>query len=209
MPCMTSRRSRATGVVLFLLLVPGMQLLLWNMSIRSKSAGSKDIIRLGTTPVRVSDGPAVGEAGEAGEASTGEAQGMLVGRTGKEGVDESRHLEKRCLSLRKGVGDSVEEWERLRCRCVLEDKALSSLECFHTASSPLNGTQLRLLSSSSAAAESAMNHTQQILSFGTRVPGDPGWQQTMDYIVAHLTRFGWHVEKDSFQAATPLGPKQM
>jgi hypothetical protein len=56
---------------------------------------------------------------------------------------------------------------------------------------------------------SAMEHTEKILSWGTRVPGDAGWQKTLDYIYRHMLGLGWDVEKDAFVASTPVGKKPM
>ena len=46
--------------------------------------------------------------------------------------------------------------------------------------------------SSADEATTAMQHTERILSWGTRVPGDEGWLKSVDYIYRHMVGLGWH-----------------
>ena len=90
------------------------------------------------------------------------------------------------MRLERDAGEE-EEWKDLRCQCVAEDRLLASLNCFLTASQRLNDTFLDHVialahdqhNSPSAAGHvttaTAMQHTERILSYGTRVPGDVGW----------------------------------
>jgi glutaminyl-peptide cyclotransferase len=40
-----------------------------------------------------------------------------------------------------------------------------------------------------------------------RIAGTPENRQVRDYIVGHFKELGWHVELDSFQDDTPIGPR--
>ena len=110
-----------------------------------------------------------------------------------------------------GVGASGGDWRRLRCDCVNEPEVLASLLCFSDRSRSLNESVIGLLAATTTSSNitSAMQHTERILSFGTRVPGEMGWQRTIQYITTHMTAHGWAVEKDAFEADTPFGRKKM
>lgn len=57
------------------------------------------------------------------------------------------------------------------------------------------------------SAQDVHLHTKNILSFGTRVPGDEGHQKTQQYLISKLQEYGWQVSLDNFIDNTPFGPK--
>ena len=59
------------------------------------------------------------------------------------------------------------------------------------------------------SGERAMEHVRAQVAFGPRPPGSPELQKCRDYIEQQMRRFGYEVEKDSFVAETPYGPKRM
>ena len=74
--------------------------------------------------------------------------------------------------------------------------SVGALALIATAASALplacsKGGDAQTVSTASAAefnADSALSYIRQQLAFGPRVPGTPGWQNTGDWIVAHLKR---------------------
>ncbi len=66
--------------------------------------------------------------------------------------------------------------------------------------------------SSSAPAlsgEKAMEHVRNQVAFGPRPPGSEALQKCREYLIRQLEGYGYQVEKDSFTATTPYGPKPM
>jgi hypothetical protein len=100
---------------------------------------------------------------------------------------------------------------------MLAPTMLESLDCFLQTSRPLDDRELdnvtRVLLHPDTLGHdrirTSFEHTKEILSYGTRVPGDAGWTKTMGYIEMHMGRLGWAVERDSFVADTPQGVKTM
>ncbi len=92
----------------------------------------------------------------------------------------------------------------LRCDCLGEPQAVRGLLCHLSHATELPPSALRLLAVNPAVT-SAWDHTQTILSFGTRVPGDQGWAQTLQYIRWTMEELGWEVTADEFEASTPRG----
>ncbi len=55
----------------------------------------------------------------------------------------------------------------------------------------------------------AMEHVRNQVEFGPRPPGSPELAKTREYIIAELKSYGLTVSTDEFNAATPLGDRQM
>ncbi|MBZ5495041.1 MAG: M28 family peptidase [Acidobacteriia bacterium] len=59
------------------------------------------------------------------------------------------------------------------------------------------------------SGEKAMEHVRAQVAFGPRPPGSEALERCREYLVRQLEGFGYQVEKDTFEAATPYGPKKM
>ncbi len=59
------------------------------------------------------------------------------------------------------------------------------------------------------SGEKAMEHVKAQVAFGPRPPGSEALEKCREYLVRQLEGYGYAVEKDSFEAATPYGPKKM
>lgn len=118
-------------------------------------------------------------------------------------------LEERCCDIARKQGQASAEWNELRCACMVAPTMLESLDCFLQRSKPLDESELDNITQSRVDVVTSFEHTKEILSYGTRVPGDAGWQRTVDYIERHMGQLGWALERDSFVADTPQGRKTM
>jgi Zn-dependent M28 family amino/carboxypeptidase len=61
----------------------------------------------------------------------------------------------------------------------------------------------------SRIGENAMNHVRAQVEFGPRPPGSEALEKCRGYLVMQLQSFGYTVEQDAFEAATPYGSKRM
>lgn len=61
----------------------------------------------------------------------------------------------------------------------------------------------------SISGEKAMEHVRAQVAFGPRPPGSEALQRCRDYILKNLRDYGYQVELDTFEAATPYGSKRM
>ncbi len=59
------------------------------------------------------------------------------------------------------------------------------------------------------SGEKALEHVRAQVDFGPRPPGSEALAKCREYIVNQLKGFGYQVEEDVFEAATPYGPKRM
>ncbi len=59
------------------------------------------------------------------------------------------------------------------------------------------------------SGEKAMEHVRAQVAFGPRPPGSAALEKCRAYLIQQLESFGYQVERDSFQASTPYGPKAM
>jgi glutaminyl-peptide cyclotransferase len=59
------------------------------------------------------------------------------------------------------------------------------------------------------SGERALEHVRAQVAFGPRPPGSGALQQCRQYLIQQLEGYGYLVERDSFEASTPYGPKQM
>jgi hypothetical protein len=62
---------------------------------------------------------------------------------------------------------------------------------------------------SALSGEKAMEHVRAQVSLGPRPPGSEALGKCREYLLGQLNAFGYVVEKDAFEAATPYGPKTM
>jgi glutaminyl-peptide cyclotransferase len=63
--------------------------------------------------------------------------------------------------------------------------------------------------SPSLSGEKAMEHVRAQVAFGPRPPGSEALESCRQYLVKELEGYGYVVERDSFEASTPYGPKKM
>jgi glutaminyl-peptide cyclotransferase len=59
------------------------------------------------------------------------------------------------------------------------------------------------------SGDKAMEHVRAQVAFGPRPPGSEALDKCREYLVKQLEGYGYQVEKDAFEAATPYGPKKM
>ena len=59
------------------------------------------------------------------------------------------------------------------------------------------------------SGERALEHVRAQVAFGPRPPGSAALQKCREYLIQQLEGFGYQIERDSFEASTPYGPKQM
>jgi len=59
------------------------------------------------------------------------------------------------------------------------------------------------------SGERALEHVRAQVAFGPRPPGSEALQKCRQYLIGQLEGYGYQVERDSFEASTPYGPKQM
>ena len=59
------------------------------------------------------------------------------------------------------------------------------------------------------SGERALEHVRAQVAFGPRPPGSEALQKCRQYLIGQLEGYGYQVERDSFEANTPYGPKQM
>jgi glutaminyl-peptide cyclotransferase len=59
------------------------------------------------------------------------------------------------------------------------------------------------------SGEKAMEHVRAQVAFGPRPPGSEALEKCRAYMIGRLESYGYDVEKDSFEANTPYGPKKM
>ncbi len=59
------------------------------------------------------------------------------------------------------------------------------------------------------SGEKAMEHVRAQVAFGPRPPGSEALEKCRGYLIQQLEGYGYLVEKDSFEATTPYGPKKM
>ncbi len=59
------------------------------------------------------------------------------------------------------------------------------------------------------SGEKAMENVRAQVAFGPRPPGSEALEKCRAYLIQQLEGYGYVVEKDSFEAATPYGPKKM
>jgi glutaminyl-peptide cyclotransferase len=78
------------------------------------------------------------------------------------------------------------------------------LSFFSTACAQSPGSAAPALS-----GEKAMEHVRTQVAFGPRPPGSAALEKCRAYLIAQLEGYGYEVEKDSFEANTPYGPKKM
>ena len=62
---------------------------------------------------------------------------------------------------------------------------------------------------SALSGEKAMGHVRTQVGFGPRPAGSAAIEKTRQYLVQQLEIFGYQVERDTFDAPTPYGPKRM
>jgi Iap family predicted aminopeptidase len=61
----------------------------------------------------------------------------------------------------------------------------------------------------SLSGEKALAHARAQVAFGPRPPGSQALEKCRAYLIEQLKGFGYQVEQDAFEAATPYGPKKM
>ena len=59
------------------------------------------------------------------------------------------------------------------------------------------------------SGERALEHVRAQVAFGPRPPGSEALQKCRQYLIGQLEGYGYQVERDSFEASTPFGPKPM
>jgi glutaminyl-peptide cyclotransferase len=59
------------------------------------------------------------------------------------------------------------------------------------------------------SGERALEHVRAQVAYGPRPPGSEALQKCRQYLIQQLEGYGYLVERDSFEASTPYGPKQM
>ena len=82
-----------------------------------------------------------------------------------------------------GLSQNPARWNALKCDCLALSNSEQAASCYVSKAVPLAADALEKLSRGAGEAGaggrgSAMHHTTNILSFGTRVPGDSGWRMT-------------------------------
>ena len=65
------------------------------------------------------------------------------------------------------------------------------------------------LATTQLSGEKALEYVRAQVEFGPRPPGSEALQKCREYLAAQLEGFGYKVERDSFEATTPYGPKKM
>jgi Zn-dependent M28 family amino/carboxypeptidase len=55
----------------------------------------------------------------------------------------------------------------------------------------------------------AFEHVRALVKLGPRPPGSEAIEKARSYIISHLEKLGYQVERDAFVATTPYGPKKM
>ena len=101
---------------------------------------------------------------------------------------------------------------RLGCACVLERSRLRALHCFLARAPELApAASARIGALAGGPGVRALAHAREILSYGSRVPGEAGWNRTLAHIEGVFARLGggWALERDCFTAQTPLGARPM
>ena len=63
--------------------------------------------------------------------------------------------------------------------------------------------------SPSLSGEKAMEHVRTQVAFGPRPAGSDALDKTRQYLIKQLEGYGYQIEQDAFDAATPYGPKGM
>ena len=144
-------------------------------------------------------------AGAAKEAGAAEETGAAPAAGGA----HVSGLEARCAALGDARGaESV----RLGCACVLERSRLRALHCFLARAPELApAASARIGALAGGPGVRALAHAREILSYGSRVPGEAGWNRTLAHIEGVFARLGggWALERDCFTAQTPLGARPM
>lgn len=56
------------------------------------------------------------------------------------------------------------------------------------------------------SGEAALRHVAAIVQIGPRTPGSEGIEKSRQYIESELSKVGWTVSRQSFEAPTPRGP---
>lgn len=59
------------------------------------------------------------------------------------------------------------------------------------------------------SGEKAMEHVRAQVAYGPRPPGSEALEKCREYLIRQLEGYGYQVERDAFEAATPYGPKKM
>ena len=62
---------------------------------------------------------------------------------------------------------------------------------------------------SALSGEKAMEHVRTQVAFGPRPAGSDALDKTRQYLIKQLEGYGYQIEQDAFDAATPYGPKGM
>ena len=111
------------------------------------------------------------------------------------------------------AGDAATQ-DKLKCYCLALLNPAQASECYVQKAVELGASAYQRLDAGAGVGGgggrgAAMAHTERILAFGPRSPGQAGWQQTFDYIWRTMEGLGWHLEVDAFTQATPLGDKPM
>eukprot|EP00960_Hanusia_phi_P050518 760267-Hanusia_phi.AAC.14 len=115
-------------------------------------------------------------------------------------LTSTKNVELLCSKLSLNSSDSArwKRWKDLRCSCFSSSAASDFVACQFATLQPLANGLVELVRSMKleVSGSSAMFHTKKILSFGTRVPGDEGWNKTIGYISGFFKALGWFVEED-------------
>ncbi len=65
------------------------------------------------------------------------------------------------------------------------------------------------VASQDLSGEKALENVKAQVAFGPRPPGSEPLEKCREYLIRQLEGYGYRVERDSFEAATPYGPKKM
>jgi len=108
------------------------------------------------------------------------------------------------------MSQNTAKWTALKCDCLALIDPMQASQCYVDKALPLSAASYVTLNDGAGllgagGRGAAMAHTEAILSYGQRSPGDPGWQQTIDYISNIFTQLGWRLEVDAFTQAVPIG----
>jgi len=129
-------------------------------------------------------------------------------------LTSTSNVELLCSNLPHNSSDAARLKRRrdLRCSCFLSHTPADFIACQLSSLQPVDQSLAEFVRSmkwGKQSGESAYFHTKRILSFGTRVPGDEGWNRTIGYISGFFKTLGWFVEEDRFLAHTPVGVRPM
>ena len=116
-------------------------------------------------------------------------------------LTSTSNVELLCSNLPHNSSDAARLKRRrdLRCSCFLSRTSADFIACQLSSLQPVDQSLAEFVRSmkwGKQSGASAYSHTKRILSFGTRVPGDEGWNRTIGYISGFFKTLGWFVEED-------------